>query len=1040
MPPKPKLASGRPQRSITPAFPKPPSCAGCPLEVRGTGWVPPDGPSTSPILLVGEAAGYDEAAMGHPFMGAAGSMLTRILRMNSYLREDFRVANTIQCAPPGLVLEKTAYGPGAIDHCRPNLDAVLAEGHPVVVPLGGVALRRVLGLGKTKGVRVQEFHGTITRDPTDRFWVVPSYHPSFLQRGATNLLGTVSFDLQVAHEVAKDGVVPDPAVLVGDPPLGWFQTWISVFLAALAQDPERVWLAVDIETPEKVADEAELIAAGGDLPFKIIRINLSCHPDEGITVPADPEYLALLHWLFADVERLGGTILMWNRGFDMPRLRAASMALNPRKVWDLMWLAKVFKSDLPSGLGFWAPFYSKFGAWKHWATTTPVKYAAADGIQTLRVGYGLTADVIDAGLWPVFERHLHDFHTEVLQPASDVGVPINRARLTEFGTKLDAHATRLLYKVQEIVPPDLRPHTPPEGLKIRPLPDAVHTKGRATKKDGTLKKEAPDEIKMVFFQQAQLLEQLVLKEVLVCQRCHKIDVVRTHRCEDGDPENARVVLPQPATVTRWFWEEPFNADSPQQLLAYIKFRGHDPGRNKHTGGDSSDRETLEKLTKTGDPLYQTILDYRAVAKVRGTYVKGTERRLDGEDRLHPTFTFKPSTMRLSCVSPNVQNVITDRGGGESLAAGYRRCIMGRGYTQEATKILELDFAGIEQVIMGWAMNDPAYIRIAKLGTHALVASHVIGRPADLSWSDDDLRKYFKEIKSSKEVLIGVAYDQSKRTVHGSAYGLTTHGMIRQFPKTYRSLKEAEKIQDVYFSVAPSVPRYHESVRRTAYDQHFLGGPPPYCYDPEKKRVTGHPYGYRHDFYAVMAYTRLSEGQRLWREKRKMPTTEINGIWYGVDLGEDGKRVVAYNPQSIARGVLTEAALDLFLPPDHPAHRPDLYIGESFFGRTPLRAPIHDSLLLEVPISQIDYVAERAFAAMTAGVEELPCPADWGIGPYLTIGVDGKIGEDWDKATQSDLSPTSVAADRTYFGAEERDSEGRIVAVEEEITDLETAVA
>ncbi len=196
---------------------------------------------------------------------------------------------------------------------------------------------------------------------------------------------------------------------------------------------------------------------------------------------------------------------------------------------------------------------------------------------------------------------------------------------------------RVHERVHPELPQELRPLTPPDGLKIRPLPDAVHTKGRATKKDGTLKKETPDEIKMAFFQQATIIEKLVLREVLVCQRCHAAEVVRTHRCADKDKLDERVILPQPMTVTRWYWEEPFNADSPQQLLAYIKFRGHDPGRNKHSGGESSDRETLEKLARTGDPLYQKVLDYRAVAKVRGTYVKGTEKRLDGEDRLHPTF-------------------------------------------------------------------------------------------------------------------------------------------------------------------------------------------------------------------------------------------------------------------------------------------------------------------------------------------------------------------------------------------------------------------
>lgn len=677
MPPRPLRPGQRPARKLSIAYQKPTFCTGCALEHRGTGFVPADGPPTAPILLVGEAAGYDEVAQGRPFVGAAGSMLTKILRMNGYLREDFRIDNCCRCAPPELALEGTSYGAAAVGHCSRYLDQTLAEGHSVVVPMGSVALRRVLGLQKVKGVRVQDFHGTISRDPSDRFWVVPTFHPSHLQRGATNLLGTVSFDLQRAHETARDGRRPDPATVVCDPPLDWFRAWCRGYVDALTADPAGVWLSVDIETPDKGADEGELLATGGDASYQILRVNLACHPDEGITVPFEGLYIAELAALFAEVARLGGIILMWFRGFDLPRLVAAGMRLDPRKVWDLMWLAKVFQSDLPSGLGFWAPFYSAFGPWKHLATTQPAYYAGCDGFQTLRTGYGLIADVVDAGLWPTFERHLHDFHTLVLQPASDIGVPIDRPRLTEFGLKLDAHATRLLGEIQQVVPEELRPLTPKEGLTRPPLPGAVHTKGRATKKDGTLKKEAPDPIKMAFYAQATVVKRLVLKEVLVCQRCGAQEITRKHRCEDGDKLQERVILPQIASVTRWYWQEPFNPDSPPQLLAYIKHRGHDPGRNKKSGGDSADRETLERLAKTGDPLYQLQLDYRAVAKVRGTYVKGTEKRLDADDRLHPTFTFKPSTMRLSCVSPNIQNVVSDRGGSESLAAGYRRCVMGR---------------------------------------------------------------------------------------------------------------------------------------------------------------------------------------------------------------------------------------------------------------------------------------------------------------------------------------------------------------------------
>jgi hypothetical protein len=344
-----------------------------------------------------------------------------------------------------------------------------------------------------------------------------------------------------------------------------------------------------------------------------------------------------------------------------------------------------------------------------------------------------------------------------------------------------------------------------------------------------------------------------------------------------------------------------------------------------------------------------------------------------------------------------------------------------------TRILEFDYSGIEAKILGWCVRSPRFIRIAGLGVHALVASHALKRPADLAWPDDRLASYFAEIKHSKVKAEKDAYERSKRCVHGTGYGLTTYGMVRQFPKAFPDLDSAKKIQDVYFAVAPEVPEFQSVVQRTAYEQHFLGGPAAYHYDPQKKWVSGHPYGYKHTFYSVVAYERLSESQRLWREKRKMPLTEISGIWYGVKLGEDAKRVIA---QSTARGVLTEAALDLLLPDDHPGHRADLYIGDAYYGRSPFRAPIHDSLLLEVPVRAVDRVTERVFAAMLAPVEELPCPPEWGIGPALTIGVDGAIGRDWDKSGMESLSAPSVASDTTIFAADDEE--------DEDVIDLGTA--
>lgn len=680
----PTLIRPRPPGSAPPRqkYAKPAACAGCPLEDRGTGFVPPEGP-TAQLLFVGEAPGFDEAQVGRPFIGAAGSMFTRLLRLAGIERESVRVGNAIQCAPPKLWFDARApWYHGALQHCRQYTQPLLDEGCPVIVPVGATAIRRVLGVhGKHTGP--EAFHGTVTTLPSGQF-VVPTFHPSHLQRGAANLTGTVVWDLQRALEVAAHGWQPDLMTLVEDPPIEWFRLWVAQLRAAVLADPYGVWCTVDIETPDtKGKDENEL--GEDDQSYQIQRVNLACHPDEGVTVPYVGAYIPLIDEVLAFLV----VAVMANGDYDKPRLQAAGHAIPPI-VHDTMWMWKMLQSDLPGALGFYAPFYSKFqldgwlGAWKHLSGTQPVTYAAIDGPQELRCAFGMAQDLVQSGQWDAYERHQRRFDQYVLKPCSEVGVPVDRVRLEAFRQDLSTKARRLLHQLQGYVPEALRPLTPKDGLTRPPEKEAIHTKGRNVTKKGVPKKEQGDALKQELYAQASVVvEKLVWRMIKVCVTCGEQEVSIKHRCADRSltPD----VQLKEATVSRWFWQEPFNPDSPPQILAYLKHKGHMVGRSK-TSDESTDKKTLEaNWSKTQDPFYRALLDYRAIKKVLSTYVEGTLKRLDEDDRLHPHFTFKPSTQRLSATAPNIQNVVADRGGKEAMASGFRNCIVAREDEPEATE-------------------------------------------------------------------------------------------------------------------------------------------------------------------------------------------------------------------------------------------------------------------------------------------------------------------------------------------------------------------
>jgi uracil-DNA glycosylase family 4 len=957
----------------------PPGCRGCALDEKGQGFAPADGPAGSWLLLVGESLGVVEAMTGRPFMGDAGGMLTRLLNLLGWQRDAIRIHNAISCHPPNDWFDERApWYYSAMAHC-PYLEATLAERHPVVVPMGMTALRRVLHLEHKKKVKVQDFHGAVLRDPTDRFWVVPTYHPSFLQRGAVNLIGTVLWDLRRAEEARDQGRPASTHSLVIDPPVEWFRMWVDQVVAARTQDPFAYPISSDVETPDKAGGQDEGEITADDVSFQLLRHNVACHPDEGITVPHAGPYIDELRRLYASP----GHIWQWNREYDFVRDVTAGLMQeerDSRKVVDLMWLAHFLQSDLPRGLGFWAPFYSNYGPWKHLASDEPAKYGAIDGLQTHRVGFGLVKDLTQQGQYQMAMRHTHTLLSEVLRPAQLVGLKVDRPRLTVFKEQLTDKARERLTTLQGAVPEALAPLTPKAGLTRPPAAAVLHVKASAFTQKGTLRKGKPtSELKQELYSRARVVEKLVLREVWVCQACGGIDLQKRHRCpglKAGAP--APPLDLQVTTVTRWYWQEPFNPDSVPQVLAYIKHRKHTPGRARKSQADAStNRETLERLSRTTkDPFYQALLDYRAIGKVKGTYVEGTERRLDAEDRLHPVPTFKPSTMRLSYTNPNITNVVADKGGAEGLAAGFRSCIV----ASPGCRLLEVDFAAIEAVETGWCAHDAEYYRLAKLGVHAALVTHAIGQPYDAGASDADLRALFQATKKAHPQV----YEPAKRYVHGRSYGLTVPGMVLQFPHLFPTHASAEKYARVFEQMAPGVAAWQRETQVKAQRQHYLGG------------AGDHPFAYKHWFWSVYSYKRLTATQyyRLVAKFSKLgqepPCVSINGQWFRVSLGEDGKRVLAFYPQSIAAGVLKEAMLRLFADRDSPS-----YIGAAYYGQTPLRAPIHDSLLLEIPNRAFDRVFEIVCMEMQRPVIEQPLPGSWARpGDSVAIGVAAKTGLDW----------------------------------------------
>src|ERR1700678_953930 len=131
------------------------------------------------LMFVGEAPGADEDAQGEPFVGAAGQLLTRIIKTMGLSRETVYIANILKCRPdtPGQSSGNRKPTSDEMKTCLPYLLEQIDLIRPkVLVALGATAIEGLLGagggIGKLRG-KFQTF-----RDIP----MMPTFHPAYLLR------------------------------------------------------------------------------------------------------------------------------------------------------------------------------------------------------------------------------------------------------------------------------------------------------------------------------------------------------------------------------------------------------------------------------------------------------------------------------------------------------------------------------------------------------------------------------------------------------------------------------------------------------------------------------------------------------------------------------------------------------------------------------------------------------------------------------------------------------------------------------------------
>jgi uracil-DNA glycosylase len=131
-------------------------------------------------MLVGQAPGKKEVALGRPFAGAAGRRLFQWLAEAGFDEEQFRsfcyVTAMMKCFPGSGERGDLRPSRQQVANCAPWLDQELALARPdVLIPVGQLAIERFLGKVKLADVVGRRFERGIRGSSAA---VIPLPHPS----------------------------------------------------------------------------------------------------------------------------------------------------------------------------------------------------------------------------------------------------------------------------------------------------------------------------------------------------------------------------------------------------------------------------------------------------------------------------------------------------------------------------------------------------------------------------------------------------------------------------------------------------------------------------------------------------------------------------------------------------------------------------------------------------------------------------------------------------------------------------------------------
>jgi len=293
--------------------------------------------------------------------------------------------------------------------------------------------------------------------------------------------------------------------------------------------------------------------------------------------------------------------------------------------------------------------------------------------------------------------------------------------------------------------------------------------------------------------------ELPLVRVLTAMERHGIKIDREHLAEiseeiEGEMREIEQEIHEHAGRA-------FNVNSTQQL-AEVLFEEQDLRVvSKTSTGNPSTKESVLQELSDEHPIPSLVLEYRSMAKLKGTYLDSLGELVRGEEtgRLHTSFNQTvTATGRLSSSEPNLQNVPvrTERG------RRIRRAFV----AEDGWTLMAADYAQIELRILAAMSGDEAMLETFRMAgdIHTDAAARVFDvAPSDVT--RDHRRK-------------------AKAVNYGIPYGVSAWGLAQRLADVTRD--EAEELIDQYrrsyTAVSGLLAELVERARERGYAQTLKG--------------------------------------------------------------------------------------------------------------------------------------------------------------------------------------------------------------------------